>query len=94
MTTRTRLFDDLSRVAQSAATTLSAVKDEVEAFARQRIERILSDMDLVPREEFEAVKEMAARARGEQEKLEARVAALETALAAKAPKKRSTARKA
>ena len=94
MTPRSRLFDDLSRVAQGAANTFSGLKDEIEALVRQRVERILADMDMVPREEFEAVKAMAAKARSEQEALERRVIELEKALAAKPKRKRSTAPKA
>lgn len=80
-----RLLDDLARVASSAFGALSGVRGEVEARLKHQFERILSEMDAVPREEFEAVKAMAARARLEQEALEKRVAALEAALAAKKP---------
>jgi len=76
-----RFLDDLARVANGAVGALSGVREEVEALVKQRAERILADMDLVTREEFEAVKEVAAKARLEQEALEARVTALETALA-------------
>lgn len=76
-----RLLDDLARVANGAVGALSGVREEVEGLARQRVERFLADMDLVTREEFEAVKEVAATARLEQEALEHRVAALEAALA-------------
>ena len=75
-----RFLDDLARVANGAAGALSGVREEVEALVRQRAERFLADMDLVTRDEFEAVKAVAAKARLEQEALEARVAALETAL--------------
>ena len=93
MQTTGRLFDDIARVASGAAGALSGVRDEVEALVKHRMERILADMDLVPRDEFEAVKEVAANARAEQEKLETRVAALEAALAGKASP-RKTAKKA
>ena len=76
-----RFLDDLARVANGAVGALSGVREEVEALVKQRAERFMADMDLVPREEFEAVKEVAAKARLEQEALEARVAALESALA-------------
>lgn len=76
-----RLLDDLARVASGAAGALSGVREEIEARLKQQFERILAEMDVVPREEFEAVKAMAARARSEQEALEKRVAALESALA-------------
>ena len=75
-----RFLDDLARVANGAAGALSGVREEVEALVRQRAERFLADMDLVTRDEFEAGKAVAAKARREQEALEARVAALEAAL--------------
>lgn len=80
-----RLLDDLARVASGAFGALSGVRGEVEARLKHQFERILSEMDLVPREEFEAVKAMAAKARQEQEALEKRVAALESALTARKP---------
>ncbi len=72
-----RILDDLAKVASGALSGISGVKSEVEARLRQQFERILAGMDLVRREEFDAVKAMAAKARGEQEDLAARVAALE-----------------
>lgn len=80
MQTRNRILDDLARLAGGAAGTLAGVKEEAEGLVRQRMEKLLTSMDLVAREEFEAVRDMAAKARAEQEKLEARVAALEAAL--------------
>jgi BMFP domain-containing protein YqiC len=71
------MFDDLARVTNGAASVLSGFRDEAEAKLRQRLERLLADMDVVPREEFEAVREMASNARREQEALAKRVAALE-----------------
>lgn len=87
-----RLLDDLARVASGAFGALSGVREEVEGRLKHQFERILADMDLVSREEFEAVKEMAARARMEQETLETRIAALEAAAGglAKAPAKPKT----
>ena len=85
MQSRTRILEDLAKVTAGAVSTLAGIKNEVEGLVRQRVERLLSDMDLVPREEFDAVKAMAAKARGEQEALGKRVAALEAQ--AKAPKK-------
>ncbi len=58
---------------------LAGVKDEFEARLRQRLERVLDDMELVGRDEFEAVKAMAAEARAENERLAKRLAALEAA---------------
>jgi BMFP domain-containing protein YqiC len=85
MQTQNRFLDDLARVAAGALGTLSGVKGEVEARLRDQLERVLAGMDLVSREEFEAVKAMAAKARTEQEDLAKRLAALESALAAPAP---------
>lgn len=77
MQTRNPLFDDLARVAASAADALGGVREEVEARIRDRIEDWARDMDLVTREEFEAVRAMAEEARREQEALAARLDALE-----------------
>jgi len=77
-----RLLDDLARLASGAMGSLSGLKEEIEGLVRQRLERLLAEMALVKREEFDAVKAVAANARAAQEALEARVAALEAALAA------------
>src|SRR3546814_5745477 len=81
MQTNNRFFDDIARVASGAVGAAAGLRTEVEAMVRDRMQRLLADMDLVPREEFEVVKAMAAKARDEQEDLAARVAALEAALA-------------
>jgi BMFP domain-containing protein YqiC len=78
---QSRFFDDLARVAAGAAGALSGVRGEIEARARDQLERVLAGMDLVGREEFEAARAMAAKARDEQEKLLRRVEELETRLA-------------
>lgn len=77
MQTQNRIFDDLARVAGGALGALSGLREEVELLVRQRLERLLSDMDLVTREEFDAVKAMAAEARAENERLLKRIAELE-----------------
>ena len=64
-----RLLDDLARVASGALSALTGVREEVEARLRDQFERILDRMNLVRREEFEAVQAMAAKARAEQERL-------------------------
>lgn len=87
-----RLLDDLARVASGAFGALSGVREEVEGRLKHQFERILADMDMVSREEFEAVKEMAAKARIEQETLEARVVALEAAVAGGRAKTAATPR--
>jgi BMFP domain-containing protein YqiC len=81
MQSQNRFFDDLARVANGAMGALSGVRGDIEARFRDQLERVLAGMDLVTREEFEAVKAMAARAREEQEELLRRVAALESQLA-------------
>jgi BMFP domain-containing protein YqiC len=81
MQTENRLLDDLARMANGALNTLSGLREEIESRVRERVERMLADMDMVPREEFEAVKAMAQKARAEQEDLAAKVAALEQRLA-------------
>ncbi|UCH73849.1 MAG: accessory factor UbiK family protein [Rhodospirillales bacterium] len=85
-----RLLDDLARLAGGAAGALSGVRGEVEARLKEQFERILAEMDVVSREEFEAVKAIAAKARTEQERLERRVAALEAALAGRPAAPKST----
>ena len=80
-----RLFEDLSRVATGAFSALAGVRDEVETRIREQVEKILARLNLVTREEFDAVQAMAARARAEQEALELRVAALESRLGSPAP---------
>jgi BMFP domain-containing protein YqiC len=76
-----KLLDDLARVAGGALGALSNLREEAEAQMRQQFERILGRMDVVTREEFDAVRAMAAKARDEQETLGERVTALEAALA-------------
>ncbi len=86
MQTSNRFFDDLAKVASGAASTLVGVKQEIETFARQQVERFVGEFNLVRRDEFEAVQALAANARAEQERLELRLAALEAQLtAAKTP---------
>jgi BMFP domain-containing protein YqiC len=82
MQSQNRFFDDLARVAAGAMGTLSGVRSEVETRFREQLERVLAGMDLVSRDEFEAVKAMAAKARSEQEDLQKRVGELESQLAA------------
>lgn len=78
MQTDNRLLDDLSRIATGALGALHGVKGEVEQAFRQRLEKALADMDLVTREEFDAVKAMAEAAREENIRLAGRLAALES----------------
>lgn len=90
MQTQNRLFDDVARVASSAFNTLGGLREEVELRVRERVERMAAEMDLVTREEFDAVSEMAANARREQENLSAKVAELEAKLSELSTKPAST----
>ena len=81
MQTSNRLFDDLARVASGAFSTLSGLREEIETRVRERVERMAADLDLITREEFDAVRTMAANARTAQEELAAKVATLEAELA-------------
>ena len=79
--TTNRFLDDLSKLLTDAAGAAQGVRREVENVMRAQGERILREMDVVQREEFEAVKEMAVKARDENEQLRARIAALEATIA-------------
>lgn len=83
MQTRSRIFDDLSQLMTNAAGVAQGVREEAETLVRGRIERFLADSDLVTREEFDAVRDMAQKAREENEALSARILALEARLAEK-----------
>ncbi|MEO5373648.1 MAG: accessory factor UbiK family protein [Alphaproteobacteria bacterium] len=77
MQPQNRILDDLARLAGGAAGALTGIKAEVEALVRQQFGRIIADMDLVSREEFEVVRAMAAEARAQQEATGRRPAAAE-----------------
>ena len=83
--TTNRLFDEISRLMNDAAGVASGVRREVDTMVRNQAEKWLRDLDLVKREEFEAVKEMARLAREENEALKARIAALEARVAPSNP---------
>lgn len=89
MVLRRRMLDDIAKLSTAAAGVLQGASREAETLLRQRLERLLDGMDLVSREEFEAVKTMAAKAREENEALAERLARLE---AKPASKPRSRAR--
>jgi BMFP domain-containing protein YqiC len=78
--TTNRFFDDVARLMNDAAGAAQGVKREMETVIRTQAERILRDLDLVKREEFEAVKDMARLAREENDALKARIEALEKKL--------------
>lgn len=76
-----RVLDEMARLAGGAFSTLTGLRNEVEAQFRQQLERLLGQMDVVRREEFEAVQAMVVEARSAQEAMAERVAALEAELA-------------
>ena len=78
--TNNRFFDEIGRLMNDAAGAAQGVKREVDTVMRNQAERILRDLDLVKREEFDAVKDMARLAREENEALKGRIAALEAKL--------------
>ena len=75
--TSSRIFDEMARLMNDAAGVASGVRREFDTLFKSQAERILRDLDVVKREDFEAVKEMAKIAREENEGLKARIAALE-----------------
>jgi BMFP domain-containing protein YqiC len=79
--TSNRFFDDMARLMNDAAGVAQGVRREFDAIFRTQAERILRDLDVVLRDEFEAVRDMARLAREENEALKARIAALEAKLA-------------
>ncbi len=78
--TTNRFFDEIGRLMNDAAGAAQGVKREFDTVCRSQAEKILRDIDIVKREEFEAVKDMARLAREENEALKARIAALEAKL--------------
>ena len=82
MAPRGRIFDEMAKLMTDAAGVAQGVRREAETAVKTQAERLLSTMDVVSREEFEAVREMAAAARDENEALKTRLAALEAKLAA------------
>ncbi|MEN3953036.1 accessory factor UbiK family protein [Iodidimonas sp. SYSU 1G8] len=82
MQTENRILNDLGKLATGAAGVFQSIRDEVETMVRQRLERAIADLDVVTRDEFEAVKAVAAAARQDAERLTAENAALAERLAA------------
>jgi BMFP domain-containing protein YqiC len=85
--TSNRIFDEMARLMNDAAGVAQGVRREFDTLFRGQAERILRDLDVVQREDFEAVKEMARLAREENESLKARIEALEAKLGDKPAKK-------
>jgi BMFP domain-containing protein YqiC len=87
MQTRNPLFDDLAKMATSAAGVAQGMGEEVRTFWRSQMEKMIADMDLVSREEFDAVKQLAASARADADALAARLDQLEAASSSTKPAK-------
>lgn len=83
MQSQSSVFDDLARLMTGAMGLAQGAGQEAQGFFRAQADRFVAEMDLVSRDEFEAVKQMATEARAEADELRERVAALEAALKAK-----------
>ena len=80
-TTSSRVFDELAKLMTNAAGAAQGLRREVDTLVQGQVERVLNSLDVVKRDEFEAVREMAQKAREENERLNARLAEIETQLA-------------
>jgi len=76
-TASTRVFDEITKVLTNAAGAAQGARKEIDTLVKTQVQRVLNDLEIVSREEHEAVKEMAAKARMENEALSARIAKLE-----------------
>lgn len=89
----TRIVDDLARIASGALGAAVSLRDEAQTQVKDRLAGVFANLDLVTREEFEAVREMAAQARAEQEAMAERLAALEAKLGEQAPARPASRRR-
>lgn len=83
MQTKNPFFDDMAKLASGAAGVINGMRNEVEEMVRTFLDRQLNTMDLVTRDEFEAMKELAANAKAEAEDIKAELAALKADLGKK-----------
>ena len=90
MQTRNKILDDISQLMTNAMGVAQGAKDEAETVTKSWIDRWLADRDFVTREEFDAVRAMAQKAREENEALKARLDALETAASSKSTRAKKT----
>lgn len=88
-----KFFEDIARMASSAGGTFMEMKREIESMVTAQVEKLLRRMDIVTREDFNLVREMAVKARTEQEKLAARVEQLEKLLSEKEGSKKPSSTK-
>jgi BMFP domain-containing protein YqiC len=80
VTTNSKFFDELAKLMGNAATAAQGVRKEVDTLVQGQVERVLNNLNVVKREEFDVVKEMAEKARSENEDLAKRIAELESRL--------------
>ena len=90
-TTSSRFFDELAKLMSNAAGAAQGVRREIDTLVKAQVERVLNDIGAVKREELDVVRDMAQRAREENDRLQARIAELEARLAASVPPKPGTA---
>jgi BMFP domain-containing protein YqiC len=81
VTTNSKFFDELAKLMGNAATAAQGVRKEVDTLVQGQVERVLNNLNVVKREEFDVVKEMAEKARSENDALAKRIAELESRLA-------------
>ncbi|MFO1033732.1 MAG: accessory factor UbiK family protein [Hyphomicrobiales bacterium] len=79
--TNSRFFDELAKLMGNAAGAAQGVRKEIDTLVQGQVERVLNNLNVVKREDFDVVKDMAEKARTENEVLAARIAALEAKLA-------------
>ncbi len=92
-TTSSKFFDEVAKLMTNAAGAAQGVRNELDTLVKAQVERVLGDLDVVQREEFEAVRAMAQKAREENDILTARIAELESSLAIKSKQKKPAAKK-
>ena len=87
-TTSSRVFDELAKLMNNAAGAAQGLRREVDTLVQAQVERVLNTLDVVKRDEFEAVREMAAKAREDNERLAARLAEIESRTPGIAPREK------
>lgn len=80
-TTSSRFFDEIAKLMTSATGAAQGVRKELDSLVQSQVERVLGNMQVVRREEFDVVRDMAQKARDENDKLAARIAELESKIA-------------
>jgi BMFP domain-containing protein YqiC len=81
-TTSSKFFDELAKLMTNAAGAAQGVRRELDALVQSQVERVINNLELVKREEFDVVRDMASKAREENDRLALRIADLESRLGA------------